>query len=200
MRVFDKELGLLYDNVEHGSLADRVLSYGLINDGVAHELPEDIKANQDRFVFLTDIQVNDIVVKALSARNPIVDNVEFQQKYEFDKELLTAKKLDFRMDLLKEEFGETLSAYENKDAEELVDGLIDLVVIALGTLYLSKVSVNEAWTEVFRANMSKVRGVKPGREQSGGFDVIKPEGWKGPDHSANHGVLDELFTTPSTEE
>jgi hypothetical protein len=42
--------------------------------------------------------------------------------------------------------------------------------------------------------MSKVRGIKPGREQSGGFDVIKPEGWKGPNHEDNHGKLREIFS------
>lgn len=125
--------------------------------------------------------------------NPIEDNVEFQTKYEFDKEPLTYEKLKFRMDLLKEEFGETSDAFKDSDAEEWVDGHIDLIVIALGNLHLAGVDIKKAWREVFRANMSKVRGVKPGREQSGGFDVIKPEGWVAPSHQDNHGKLDDIL-------
>lgn len=98
------------------------------------------------------------------------------------------------MSLLREEFEETWTAHLNGDAEEIVDGHIDLLVIAIGNLYLAGVDVEKAWDEVFRANMSKVRGVKPGRESSGGFDVYKPEGWKAPSHKDNHGVLDELFS------
>lgn len=124
----------------------------------------------------------------------IDDNKAFQQKYGFDSEPMTKEKLRFRMELLKEEFDETWTAFLNGDSEEWVDGHVDLLVIALGNLYLAGVDPQKAWDEVYRANMSKVRGVKPGREQSGGFDVMKPEGWKAPSHQGNHGVLNELFT------
>lgn len=130
----------------------------------------------------------------VSSGNPVVDNVVFQKKYGFDSEPLTYEKLKFRMDLLKEEFSETSDAFKDSNAEEWVDGHIDLIVIALGNLHLAGVDINKAWGEVYRANMSKIRGVKPGREQSGGFDVIKPEGWVGPDHKDNHGKLDEIFS------
>jgi hypothetical protein len=42
--------------------------------------------------------------------------------------------------------------------------------------------------------MSKERGIKKGREQSGGFDVIKPEGWVAPNHGDNYGNLPTLFS------
>lgn len=123
----------------------------------------------------------------------IEDNKNFQSKYGFDSEPITDEKLSFRMSLLHEEFKETWDAYEKGDAEEWVDGHIDLLVIALGNLHLAGVDIDKAWNEVFRANMSKVRGIKPGREESGGFDVMKPLGWEGPDHSDNHGKLDDIF-------
>lgn len=126
------------------------------------------------------------------------DNVDFQKKFGFDEKPLDPEKLRFRMQLLREEFEETWTAFLNKDSEELVDGHIDLLVIALGNLYLAGVDIEKAWGEVFRANMSKVRGVKPGRENSGGFDVMKPEGWVAPSHQDNHGVLDEVLKTKST--
>lgn len=122
------------------------------------------------------------------------DNITFQKKYGFDQDVFDMKQLEFRITtLLAEEFEETITAFDNEDAEELVDGLIDMIVIILGTLSLAGVDIEKAWKEVFRANMSKVRGVKPGREHSGGVDVFKPEGWKAPSHNDNHGKLDEIF-------
>lgn len=126
--------------------------------------------------------------------NLIEDNSSFQRKFEFDKAEFNEDKLLFRNDLLAEEFQEIQKALDEKNAEEWVDGHIDLIVIALGNLSLAGVNIEKAWNEVVRANMSKVRGIKPGREQSGGFDVIKPEGWKGPSHADNHGKLDALFS------
>lgn len=123
----------------------------------------------------------------------IKDNEKFQKKFGFDDKPLTLDQLIFRMKLLDEEFMETTEAFHHKNAEEWVDGHIDIIVIALGNLYLAGVDVEKAWKEVFHANMSKERGVKPGREQSGGFDVMKPKGWKAPSHKDNHGVLDEIF-------
>lgn len=127
----------------------------------------------------------------------INDNKKFQKKFGFDQEEIDLKKLNFRMDLLLEEFNEIRKAHKDRDPEEWVDGHIDLMVIALGNLHLAGVDVKKAWKEVFRANMSKERGIKPGREQSGGFDVIKPEGWQSPSHAGNHGRLDEIFKTTS---
>lgn len=196
--VFDRETQELKDHWSEDTLVSQVLKLKLgdsnLKDDPAYELAVQ---SLDRFVFLTRQEAEDMLKTALTVRNPIIDNVTFQRKYRFDEKPVDKKNLDFRMELLKEEYEETTKAYEEGDAEEFVDGLIDLVVIALGTLHLSGVSANEAWSEVFRANMSKVRGVKPGREQSGGFDVYKPEGWIAPDHSNNHGDLDELFSKKS---
>ena len=125
--------------------------------------------------------------------NPILDNLEFQHKYEFDKSELNSEYLKFRMLLLNEEFSELQKAYFSNDSEEFIDALIDFQVIALGTLSIFGVDVNKAWSEVYRANMQKIRGVKPGRESSGGNDVYKPENWVGPNHSDNHGIFDDIF-------
>ncbi len=103
------------------------------------------------------------------------------------------KFLRFRIDFLKEELTETELAYENTggvNAEEVVDGLIDLCVVAIGTLDAMNVNAYLAWDEIHKANMSKEPGVKPSRPNPLGLpDLIKPEGWVGPDHTGNHGVL-----------
>ena len=101
--------------------------------------------------------------------------------------------LRFRLDFLHEELGETEKASQTGiplDSEEVVDGLIDLCVVAIGTLDALGVDPYKAWDEVHKANMSKEVGVKESRPNPLGLpDLIKPEGWVGPDHSGNHGLI-----------
>ena len=101
--------------------------------------------------------------------------------------------LKFRIDFLQEELDETKKAYETMDGEELVDGLIDLCVVAIGTLDAFGVDAYKAWDEVLKANMSKSVGVKEGRPNPLGLpDLMKPEGWKAPSHVGNHGIFNDL--------
>ena len=101
--------------------------------------------------------------------------------------------LEFRIDFLKEELDETEAALVSMDAEEIVDGLIDLCVVAIGTLDAFGVDPYKAWDEILRANLSKEVGVKPERPNPMGLpDLIKPEDWEGPDHSDNHGKLNNI--------
>lgn len=103
--------------------------------------------------------------------------------------------LKFRLDFLQEELDETRKALEeDRDPEEIVDGCIDLCVVAIGTLDVFDVDVQEAWDRVHRANMSKEAGVKPGRPNPLGLpDLLKPEGWTAPNHLDNHGFLAKAF-------
>lgn len=96
--------------------------------------------------------------------------------------------LRFRLNMVREELDETCDAIEAKDPEEIVDGLIDLCVFAIGTLDVFGVDANEAWDRVYEANMAKSPGVKEGRPNPFGLpDLIKPEGWTAPTHEGNHG-------------
>lgn len=111
-----------------------------------------------------------------------------------DNKELMAKYLAFRMSMIKEEYDETMDAIEAKDAEEVVDGLIDMCVFAIGTLEVLGVDGNEAWTKVFKANMTKSPGVKPGRPNKFGLpDLLKPAGWTAPTHEGNHGSLSDIL-------
>ena len=108
-----------------------------------------------------------------------------------NKELMD-KYLRFRLSMCKEELDETLDAIEAKDPEEIVDGLIDLCVFAIGTLDVFGVDANVAWDRVYEANMAKSPGVKEGRPNPFGLpDLIKPEGWTAPTHEGNHGNLSD---------
>ena len=97
--------------------------------------------------------------------------------------------LNFRIKFLEEELNETkAAAVLDKNAQEVVDGLIDLCVVAIGTLDILGVDANKAWSRVHKANMSKEPGKKPSRPNPLGLpDMIKPEGWVGPNHADNVG-------------
>lgn len=117
-----------------------------------------------------------------------------------NKDYDTLKKfMDFRLNFLKEELNETEKAITEGDAKEIVDGLIDLCVIAIGTLDAFGCDAHGAWSTVMEANMEKEVGVKPSRPNPLGLpDLIKPEGWNGPDHTHTTGILEEVYRKEST--
>lgn len=94
--------------------------------------------------------------------------------------LLTNKYMMERLDFIFEELQETTAAHEDQDLDEVIDGLIDIIVVAAGTLDIMGVKGLLHWREVMAANMRKVSGKKPGRTLA--HDVTKPEGWIGPNH------------------
>lgn len=113
-----------------------------------------------------------------------------------DDKVLMNKYLMFRLLMCQEELHETMQAMNAGNAEEVVDGLIDLIVFAIGTLDVFKVNPHIAWDEVHSANMKKETGVKPGRPNPFGLpDLLKPGGWQPPNHAAcyNHGEFEAAF-------
>lgn len=98
--------------------------------------------------------------------------------------------LKFRIDFLQEELNELKNA---ESGEDVVDALIDLCVVAIGTLDLYDVDAHKAWDEVHKANMSKRAGIKPNRPNPLGLpDLMKPEGWQAPSHENNHGLTKNI--------
>jgi len=131
----------------------------------------------------------------------VKDIVEMQTKYKTRDWVWDNRKnpeklksfLEFRVDFLKEELMETQAAVADKDAEEIVDGLIDLCVVAIGTLDAFGVDPYKAWDEVLKANMQKEVGVKPSRPNPLGVpDLVKPEDWQAPSHEGNHGKFNNI--------
>ena len=114
-------------------------------------------------------------------------------KNKSNKELMK-KYLMFRMLMLNEELHETMQAVNSENPEEIVDGLIDICVFAIGTLNVLEVDADKAWDAIHNANIAKEPGVKAGRPNPFGMpDLLKPEGWKGPDHSDNHGSISDIL-------
>lgn len=101
--------------------------------------------------------------------------------------------LEFRVDFLQEELDETSAALVSTDSEEIVDGLIDLCVVAIGTLDAFGVDPYKAWDEVLYANMRKNVGVKSTRPNPLGVpDLVKPDDWEAPSHKGNYGKLNDI--------
>ena len=122
--------------------------------------------------------------------NPVIRNLEKEQLKRF---------LQFRIDFLKEELTEMDDALNDPEfakdrADETVDALIDLCVVAIGTLNAFDVDSDEAWTRVHEKNMQKSAGVNASRPNPLGLpDLIKPEGWTPPTHVDNVGLLRKVF-------
>lgn len=109
---------------------------------------------------------------------------------EFDAEKLK-KFLEFRVNFLQEELDEMKNA---DNADDVVDALIDLCVVAIGTLNAYDVNADEAWNRVHKANMAKEVGIKASRPNPLGLpDLIKPEGWTAPTHADNVGMLNKIY-------
>jgi hypothetical protein len=71
--------------------------------------------------------------------------------------------------------------------EDEVDALVDLIYVAMGDLYERGVDGLQHFLEVHNCNMNRVRGENANRppepgEEWDGFDAVKPDGWKGPEH------------------
>lgn len=129
--------------------------------------------------------------------NWVKDIGEMHTKYgvnakvrEFDEDKLR-KFLEFRISFLQEELDEMKTA---KNADDVVDALIDLCVVAIGTLDAFDCDSNEAWDRVHAANMAKEVGIKASRPNPLGLpDLIKPEGWTAPTHAGLEGLLTKLY-------
>lgn len=107
------------------------------------------------------------------------------------------KFLEFRLNFLQEELDEAkeaLASDNSERAEDIVDAMIDLCVVAIGTLDAFDVDSYEAWNRVHEKNMQKSPGIKPERPNPLGLpDLIKPDGWTAPTHADNVGLLSKIF-------
>ena len=88
--------------------------------------------------------------------------------------------IEFRTTFMDEELDEYIQAAAKGDKAKMLDSLVDLVYVAVGTAHLHGFNFTEAWARIHAANMKKEKGPS---ERSALYDVIKPEGWEPPDLS-----------------
>lgn len=99
----------------------------------------------------------------------------FGQGYDGPPRVLPPEMLDFRSGFLHEELREFDHAVAIGDQAKLLDALVDLTYVAIGTADLMGSDFDEAWRRVHVANMAKIPAA------DGTFKIRKPEGWQPPD-------------------
>lgn len=121
------------------------------------------------------------------------DVLAFQQKFQVPMAsapaFLDPQAFEFRLKFLQEELDEFKDSHEAGDMHGAADALVDLAYVLHGTALMMGLPWPRLWEEVQRANMAKERATHAGQSKRGSaLDVIKPPGWKDPDHTAALGV------------
>lgn len=83
-----------------------------------------------------------------------------------------------RTRFMQEELAEFTEAALTDNIVGAVDGLLDIIYVAAGTLWFMGVPSQECWNAVQKANMAKVRGTT---SRGNAIDAAKPDGWVPPD-------------------
>ena len=102
---------------------------------------------------------------------------KFKLGYKGPPRLLEHKISDARYRHLFEELQELASGNGKRDKEKILDALVDIVYVALGTAYLQGFNFDEAWRRIHKTNMKKIRMAT----KRSPLDVVKPVGWRPPD-------------------
>ncbi len=120
------------------------------------------------------------------------DEIRFRLNFLFEElfETAIAFGLEIRPEIIesiKAIIRNSVISVDKYDELEVIDGLLDLVYVALGTLDLKELSeeqIRQHWNAIQIANMSKERSTnndsRSKRKHS--LDIVKPAGWTGPNH------------------
>ena len=96
------------------------------------------------------------------------------------KELsLKGEQQNLYMNLITEEYRETLEAFDSDDLIEVADGLADMVWVIMGMCSSCGIDFNKVWEEVKASNMSKF--VEGKAIKNGAGKIMKPETYFKPD-------------------
>lgn len=98
---------------------------------------------------------------------------------------LDSEALQFRVKFMKEELTEFEDTHFTRDIDGAADALADLVYVAMGTAHMMGIPWQRVWDSIQTANMAKRMAKPDGSDSKRGspLDVVKPEGWKAPDHT-----------------
>jgi len=109
--------------------------------------------------------------------------VKYGLAYDGPPRHLDTEEKMYRISCMREEIEE----YNEADTlTDQYDALIDLLVFAVGTLYRHGFPLQEGFDAVMKANLSKVPGNNPHKQDKAraeytGVDLVKPDGWTPPE-------------------
>jgi predicted HAD superfamily Cof-like phosphohydrolase len=137
--------------------------------------------------------LNDLATPPLSVFKERRDVLAFHQKFNVpmsrEPAFLNEAAFNFRVKFMQEELDEFREGHMLGDMHEAADALVDLAYVLHGTALMMGLPWPRLWDEVQRANMAKVRAKHAGESKRGSaLDVVKPEGWIAPDHTAALGT------------
>lgn len=118
----------------------------------------------------TDIEIRD---RALRAKLIMEEAVETVSALGFEVSASIHETRDENEVMI----GRFYKDYDEPHLLDFIDGLCDLVYVTLGAAVAAGVDLDGHFEEVHRANMTKLTG--PKRKDG---KIMKPEGWKPPDH------------------
>ena len=88
---------------------------------------------------------------------------------------LEGDQADLYMNLISEEYQETLAAFKSNDMIEVADGLADMVWVIMGMCNSCGIDFDSVWQEVKASNMSKFPDGKAIKNEHG--KIMKPESY-----------------------
>jgi predicted HAD superfamily Cof-like phosphohydrolase len=110
--------------------------------------------------------------------NDIVEfHKEINQPYIINPSICNNTMKDLRENLISEEIIETINAIEEKDLAKIADGIVDSIVVLIGTALAYGIDIRPIWDEVHRTNMAKTIN-KTFRKDG---KLLKPVGWMPPE-------------------
>ncbi len=98
-------------------------------------------------------------------------------RYFPDEPPVSSDEINLSIALIKEESTELIEALEGGDMIGIADGIIDTLVVTIGTATRLGIEIQPLWDIIQENNMSKAGGPKDpdtGKQ-------LKPEGWEPPD-------------------
>lgn len=115
--------------------------------------------------------------------NPFRDQEKFMRACDQTVEEYNHGQVALYANLIKEEFEEFNDAYKQYDHVEMLDALIDILVVTVGTIHSMGADGEGAWKEVMSTNFAKIdKETGKVRKREDG-KVLKPVGWTPPELS-----------------
>jgi predicted HAD superfamily Cof-like phosphohydrolase len=113
--------------------------------------------------------------------NPFLDQEKFMTACDQTVDRGNTDQFNMYLKLIEEEAEELNQGIINKDREEMLDALIDILVVTIGAIHSMGADGEGAWKEVMRTNFAKIDPVTGKVRKREDGKVLKPEGWTPPD-------------------
>lgn len=112
---------------------------------------------------------------------------------------ITSAELEYRISFLKEELLEFVNAAHANDHAGMLDALVDLAWVCIGTAHYMGAPFHEAWQRVLSANLQKIRDTSGDHKRGAAEKIRKPVDWQPPDIAAlirSTRTLEDYLDTP----